>query len=364
MTRFGPWTTGLGDDVSPALSTFWKRRLSRLADARRGKAALSRRDVLRLGAAGLCAAALPACRFGPAAVAGSDEKGKENGPAGLIYARTIFRGPDPIRPNINCPVGIGIFPVEGGQTRTILDKLPGVARVSPDGKTIAYGLGWDGEGGTWAIDIEGEGEPRKVADFAAAPLWSPDGKELILGRPIGSGERTNMSWTYETYRLKLGGEPTKLDIPEDVNVFDWSRDGAWLAASKGDDVHVLRPDGTERRKVSPGKGHFDYPRFSPDGKRLALCDQGHNERLWTVGLDGKDPHKVFEQEFVAPTSCAWSPDGKHLAVVMFTWQRDDKGKEFIKDGEEDSRIEVMTAEGKDATRITPPVANIAWPDWH
>ncbi|HWE40174.1 MAG TPA: hypothetical protein VG406_26720 [Isosphaeraceae bacterium] len=357
-SRFGPWTTGLGDDIAPALSTFWRRRLSRLADARRGKAALSRRDLLRLGAVGVGAAALPAFRVGPAGIARADEK--EKGPTGLIYARTLFNGPDPANPNINCPVGIGVFPVAGGQTQTILDKLTDVLRVSPDGKTIAYGL----EGATWTIDAKGEQEPRKVADFAASPFWSPDGKELILARAIRQGDDPP-AWTMETYRLKLGGgEPVKLDIPKDVNVFDWSRDGNWLAATKGSDIDVLRPDGTELRKVNPKKGALNSPRISPDGKRVAYCEQGGTECLWTIGIDGKDQHKVYEQEDVVSNSCAWSPDGKYLVAAMFTWQHDEKGRKFLSIGQGESRLEVMTAEGKDATRITPPVIDVIWPDWH
>jgi hypothetical protein len=362
MTRsFGPWTTGLGDDIAPALSTFWRRRLSRLADARRGKAALSRRDLLRLGAVGVGAAALPAFRVGPASIARADEKEAAKGPTGFIYARTIYRGPDPAAPNVNCPLGIGVFPVGGGQTQTILDKLVDHLRVSPDGKTIAYGL----EGATWTIDVKGEGEPRKVADFAGAPSWSPDGKELILARSVRQGDDDNPSWTMETYRLKLGGgDPVKLDIPKDVNVFDWSRDGNWLAASKGDHIYLLRPDGTEPHQLGPRKGPLGTPRFSPDGKRLAFNEQGNTECLWMIGVDGKDLHKVVEQEDVVPISCCWSPDGKYLAVSLFTWQRDDKGQKFVTIGEGDTRIEVMTPEGKDPVRITPPVIDVVWPDWH
>ena len=49
--RFGPWSSALGDGLSPHLSTFWKRRLALLASARRARPALTRRDWLTLAAA-------------------------------------------------------------------------------------------------------------------------------------------------------------------------------------------------------------------------------------------------------------------------------------------------------------------------
>ena len=55
-------------------------------------------------------------------------------------------------------------------------------QVSPDGRRIAYtvnsGQGRDTVRSLWVMDVNGK-HPRKIADHAREPFWSPDGK--ILG---------------------------------------------------------------------------------------------------------------------------------------------------------------------------------------
>ena len=59
LHRFGPWSSALGDVQSPHLSTFWKRRLALLGISPRASPTLSRRDSLKLVAAGAVAWAFP-----------------------------------------------------------------------------------------------------------------------------------------------------------------------------------------------------------------------------------------------------------------------------------------------------------------
>src|SRR5262245_18916268 len=70
--RFGPWSSALGQGMSPCLSTFWKQRLALLTPVRAARSGLSRRDWLKLGAAGAAACALPTLHLasaeGPAVV--------------------------------------------------------------------------------------------------------------------------------------------------------------------------------------------------------------------------------------------------------------------------------------------------------
>jgi len=83
----------------------------------------------------------------------------------------------------------------------------------------------------------------------------------------------------------------------------WSPDGAWLAyPSKSDagmDIHLVRPDGSERRAVVHAHPWNRQPRWSPDGSRLAYAaDDGinavimvydavtHTETVWGGGKTG------------------------------------------------------------------------------
>jgi TolB protein len=80
-------------------------------------------------------------------------------------------------------------------------------------------------------------------------------------------------------KLKLvppgGGPAPFVSECEDPDCLDggpvWSPDGRWLAFSRGDlasmaEVYVMRPDGSELRKVTDGYG----PAWSPDGSQLVV----------------------------------------------------------------------------------------------
>ena len=51
LERFGPWSSALGDGLSPHLSSFWKRRLTLLSHNACGS---SQTDAARLVEAGHC----------------------------------------------------------------------------------------------------------------------------------------------------------------------------------------------------------------------------------------------------------------------------------------------------------------------
>jgi hypothetical protein len=84
--QFGPWSSALDDELSPHLSTFWKRRLALLGPARAARWTLTRRDWLNLGLACAGACALPTLHL-----ASADGPGVANRPPeGKIYLQADF----------------------------------------------------------------------------------------------------------------------------------------------------------------------------------------------------------------------------------------------------------------------------------
>src|SRR5436305_987248 len=129
---FGPWSTSLGEGSQPALSTFWRRRLSLLPAVRRSGPTVSRRELLRLGAAGAALAALPTLRLAsalePASLA--DDAGKA-APPGRIYAHArLDTGDGEIE---------GIFAIDP-KTASWTKVGDRAGHLSRDGKWLAYGL--------------------------------------------------------------------------------------------------------------------------------------------------------------------------------------------------------------------------------
>ena len=188
----------------------------------------------------------------------------------------------------------------------------------------------------WTIRIDG-GEAQQVTSHpngASSPSWSPDGTQLAFVASDGVGDDDGFEAPTSTgeiadervvrelrYRFDGRGwlekyshiwkisvdnrEATQLTFG-DVNDSDpqWSPAGDVIAFSgnrredrktlfastiitvpaAGGDVSILAPDDAS----------FGTPSFSPDGSRIAFVGHldasvgGVNNRLWTVGVDGKD----------------------------------------------------------------------------
>jgi TolB protein len=77
-----------------------------------------------------------------------------------------------------------------------------------------------------------------------------------------------------------------------------------VAYVRGGGVYVSR--GAAETRLTTGGG-YARPRWSPDGKQLAVLRNG---QLWTMRADGSAPRRLTTRPAAGPS---WSPDGKWLA---------------------------------------------------
>jgi len=97
-----------------------------------------------------------------------------------------------------------------------------------------------------------------------APVWSPDGSQLIFGSDREQGSRTN---TYLKKSIDAGGEESPLLVQDEP--FDWSRDGKWFVLGGGD-ISVASSEPPYRSfSFLATKAKEGGARFSPDSKWLA-----------------------------------------------------------------------------------------------
>ena len=184
--------------------------------------------------------------------------------------------------------------------RVVVEDCSGRARISPDGRRVAYSKA----DALWVQGLDRGAEPVRVVDLAGATAgspaaWSPDGKQLIIS--LGRHDEKRQGWMHTTVRVNVDGSDRKeLPIPAEDNVQDWSADGRWLltASSRnakiGWQLYVMRPDGTEQRQITEGGNPF-YARFSPDGRRVLYTDnaRGDQSGIWIVDADGKNARRVL-----------------------------------------------------------------------
>jgi Tol biopolymer transport system component len=213
---------------------------------------------------------------------------------------------------------------ETGEREALFESQSFRERISPDGRTAAY----SSNDALWVRALHKDAEPRRILELGGATsgspaAWSADGKQMIVSLGRTAQEKPGGAWVFSTVRVNVDGSGREeLAIPPEDGVQDWSADGRWLltASSRGAKIgwqlYVMRPDGTEQRRITE-RGNPFYARFSPDGRRVVYTDGALEDQsgIWIVDADGTKPRRVFPFDPKMNASACWSPDGKRIAVV-------------------------------------------------
>lgn len=99
----------------------------------------------------------------------------------------------------------------------------------------------------------------------------------------------------------------------------WSPDGQSIAFSRVNELAIAKADGSEPRKLAALEGHFEYLRWSQDGRvlRFTFWPAGDfstgSSSIWEVARDGSNLHPVFPDWRVRNDSGgAWTADGRYF----------------------------------------------------
>jgi TolB protein len=160
------------------------------------------------------------------------------------------------------PVRNGIYTVRASDGRDLIrvTTSPGgghdvVGDYSPDGRQIVFirGIHVDEEQNTLMVVNADGRDPRVLTDrkVGLASRWSPDGK-TILTEANGSLLLAPVD----------GSQPSAIKIDADAPVTAtrgaWSPDGTWIVFSRvtstGEDIYVMRADGTNLRQITDTPG--------------------------------------------------------------------------------------------------------------
>ena len=142
--------------------------------------------------------------------------------------------------------------------------------ASPDGRTIAFSSDRDGRSRIWLKQLQGGGEVALTEGRDDYPRFSPDGSSVLFIRT--EGRKSSL------YRVALlGAEPRK--VADQALYGDWSPDGGRIAFLR-EQVEGTRTmtqlmlvgvaGGGEKELARFTNELLSHPRWSPDGRRIAL----------------------------------------------------------------------------------------------
>ncbi len=208
------------------------------------------------------------------------------------------------------------------------------AELSPDGKTMAFGL----RGDIWTIPVEKpKGVAAKNAEYATRLtdwagddsdfMWSKDGKKLYF-----TSDREFYTRIYEL-ELKTRKVTPLWKRNSDVERMKLSPDGAqlgfWVTGPDGG-LYTMTLSNQETKKIVsvPGpqwrnQGGGDYE-WSPDLNWICYAHRGESKawNLWLVPANGSAEPRNVTRLYAHHSLPAWSPDGKYL---FFQSNRDSSG---------------------------------------
>ena len=270
----------------------------------------------------------------------ADEKPLPKGPNKLLFWRKgdlTFIDPD------------------GKNEKVVVRDMPntGTFALSPDGSKVAVVRPpADGKEGLLharlIIRELGKDGPGTDLGEAAHVAWSGDGTELAVCQYDSRKELADIRATHTVHNLATK-KSTRLDLPENHLLTDWSRDGKFfLTTTKGGEC-VMNRDGTIKKTLTDERGWIAMGKFSPDARRVLL-----------FLLELKQPRQILrlavadvatgEVTLVRDVSLngdvhgyCWSPDGKRIAYI---WQEVPEGKpEEKRDRETESVLVVCDPDG-------------------
>lgn len=201
-------------------------------------------------------------------------------------------------------------------------------QVSPDGNKIAFTVDAGADRETvrslWIMDIDGK-HPKKIADRAREPFWSPDSK--TLGYLPQEYPKFDVIDYYTRgmvfYHLKTGKTEPHPNSAKLHHLYNpsFARNGKWIAATVHAGMgfsHTILLIEAHGDRILDLKIPGCRPCLSPDGKQIAWGSEDHELDIAPIDLDSdspsvgsrtlriKDDHnKIYHID--------WSPDSRFVA---------------------------------------------------
>jgi WD40 repeat protein len=212
--------------------------------------------------------------------------------------------------HLACATGKSIFQydIETATSTRVHDAESGITGLTYDktGQTLAASR----NGG---VDVHRWNPAHQCRHYTwASPclnvLFSPNGKFLVTGTQDGA---------VHFWYLATGKDSQMRGYPDKVDCLSWRHDSRYLATAAGEQLVIWDfggrgPEGSRPLQLKSHSERIQACAFQPVGPYLASIGRDWRLSLWQPGkfdID-LDAHMTAAE----PTSLAWSPDGRFVAV--------------------------------------------------
>ena len=218
----------------------------------------------------------------------------------------------------------------------VIDSYP---NPSPDGTRIAFQSNRTGDWEIYVMNVDGSNLQQLThsAGFDGAPIWSPDGNRIVF-----PSERDGDP---EIYIMRANGaDQSRLtNTPGDDSHPHWFPDGSRIifnsARTSPDlkapwgkqyhEIHTMKTDGSDVRRITDFKTVSTYALVSPDTKKIAFRQvingpafnwdlstnvSDRNSEVFIMDIDGKNLRNVSNSPAFDGWPW-WSPDGSRLVFT-------------------------------------------------
>jgi len=203
------------------------------------------------------------------------------------------------------PTPLYVLEADGTETRLTDAYTWTGGSFSPDGSEVVFAtLSWSPSpkgSAIYAVSSNG-GAPRLILRATRRvgssltdvyePALSPDGAQIAYFD--GMYDHSHNLWV-----MNADGTERRVLLDDEfagaghIRALTWSPDGEWLAFATGDEIYLVRPDGTGLRGLRPLVSDTGFAlQWSPDGSQIAYIRTGAT----CVSPTGKDEDFTCEAE--------------------------------------------------------------------